>query len=133
MPFTSPRTSRRRFIPLNQVSASQDNSTGTPACCAAAIAASALSLFFDQGHLNAVKVVYPAAYHAAIRSWVERQVKQASGDSPPGPVVSGGVAAWRVGDGVLVLKDGDLGPSDEPALLWLSGAAVAARADLGGP
>jgi hypothetical protein len=95
--------------------------------------ARALSLFFDQGHLNAVKVVYPAAYHAAIRSWVERQVTQASGDSPPEPVVSGGVAAWRVSDGVLVLKDGDLGPSDEPALLWLSGAALAARADLGGP
>ena len=89
-----------------------------------------LSLFFDGGRLSAVKVLYPRAYHTRIRGWVERRVArlgEASEGPPPAPVVHGGVAAWPVTGGALILKDGDLGPSDEPALLWLSGAALARR------
>ena len=89
-----------------------------------------LSLFFDQGRLSAVKVLYPRTYHARIRGWVERRVARlgegGTGPMTP-PVVDGGVAAWRVTDGVLMLKDGDLGRSDEPALIWLSAATLAAR------
>ncbi len=99
-----------------------------------------LNLFFDGQRLSVVKVLYPPAYHARIRGWVERRVAQVA-EGPRGggaresiqdPAVSGGVAAWRVPDGVLVLKDGDLGPADEPALLWLSGATLAARSGAAG-
>ena len=90
-----------------------------------------LSLFFDAGRLSAVKVLYPPAYHARIRGWVERRVarlaQEARETQAPRPVVDGGVAAWRVPGGVLMLKDGDLARSDEPALIWLSGATLAAR------
>ncbi|MGE5153695.1 MAG: hypothetical protein ACM3ST_06735 [Bdellovibrio bacteriovorus] len=89
-----------------------------------------LTLFFDGGRLAAVKVLYPRAYQARIRGWVERRVARL-GEGTPGavttPVVDGGAAAWRVTDGVLMLKDGDLAPSDEPALMWLSAATLAAR------
>jgi hypothetical protein len=88
-----------------------------------------LSLFFDQGRLSAVKVLYPPAYQGRMRGWVERRVARLA-EGPAGastaPVVDGGVAAWRVTDGVLMLKEGVLGRSDEPALLWLSGATLAA-------
>ncbi|MFY9976109.1 MAG: hypothetical protein WAK53_17780 [Chromatiaceae bacterium] len=97
--------------------------------------ASELGLFFDGGRLSAVKVLYPRAYHARIRGWVERRVarlREVSEGPPPAPLVNGGVAAWPVTDGALLLKDGDLGPSDEPALLWLSGAALARREGPGG-
>lgn len=87
-----------------------------------------LSLFFNGGRLSAVKVLYPPAYHARIRAWVERRVaglaQRAAGRSPL-PVVEGGVSAWRVSDGVLMLKEGELGRGDEPALVWLSGATLA--------
>jgi hypothetical protein len=92
-----------------------------------------LSLFFDGGRLSAVKVIYPQAYHARIRGWVERRVARlaegvgGAGAVAPQPVVDGGVAAWRVPDGVLTLKDGGLDRGDEPALVWLSGATLAAR------
>lgn len=94
-----------------------------------------LALFFDGGRLSAVKVLYPRAYHARIRGWVERRVarlREVPEGSPPAPLVNGGVAAWPVTDGALMLKDGDLGPSDEPALLWLSGVALARREGQGG-
>lgn len=99
-----------------------------------------LNLFFDGERLSAVKVLYPAAYHARIRGWVERRVARlaegqgagGAGVSIQDPEVSGGVAAWRVPDGVLVLKDGDLGPADEPALVWLSGATLVARSAAAG-
>lgn len=93
-----------------------------------------LSLFFDGGRLSAVKVLYPRAYHARIRGWVERRVARLTdlSEGPPAPLVNGGVAAWPVTDGALILKDGELGPSDEPALLWLSGAALARREAQGG-
>jgi hypothetical protein len=89
-----------------------------------------LSLFFDGGRLSAAKVLYPRAYHASIRGWVERRAARVSaeadgsGRQTPAPVVDNGVAAWRVPDGVLMLKDGELGPDDEPALVWLSGASL---------
>lgn len=86
-----------------------------------------LSLFFNGERLSAVKVVYPPAYHARIRAWVERRVAGlGAGDRSPQPVVEGGVSAWRVSDGVLMLKDGELGRRDEPALVWLSAATLAA-------
>jgi hypothetical protein len=92
-----------------------------------------LSLFFEGERLSAVKVLYPPAYHGRLRGWVERRVGRlaegagGAGALAPQPVVDDGVAAWRVPDGVLMLKDGELGRGDEPALLWLSGAALAAR------
>lgn len=107
-----------------------------------------LSLFFDQGRLSAAKVLYPPAYHGRLRAWVERRVAgvaaqadggpESGGDGQIGggagsgqaPVVSEGVAAWRVPDGVLMLKDEDLGRADEPALVWLSGATLAARSSV---
>jgi hypothetical protein len=93
-----------------------------------------LSLFFDGGRLSAVKVLYPRAYHARIRGWVERRVARLTevSEGPSAPLVNGGGAAWSVTDGALILKDGELGPSDEPALLWLSGAALARREGQGG-
>lgn len=93
--------------------------------------ADGLTLFFDDGRLAAVKVLYPRAYHARIRGWVERRVARL-GEGVAGavttPVVDGGVAAWQGTDGVLMLKDGDLGRSDEPALIWLSAATATRRA-----
>lgn len=97
--------------------------------------AKALSLSFLGGRLSAVKVIYPPAYHARIRGWVERRVARlaegvsGAGAPAPQPVIDGGLAAWRVVDGVLMLKDGGLGPGDEPALIWLSGATLAAGTD----
>lgn len=92
-----------------------------------------LSLYFNGGRLSAVKVLYPPAYHVRIRGWVERRAARlaegasGAGALAPRPVVDGGVVAWRVPDGALMLKDGGLGRGDEPALLWLSGATLTAH------
>ena len=91
-----------------------------------------LSLFFNAGRLSAVKVLYAPAYHARIRAWVERRLARLGegvGDKSPQPVGEGGVSAWRVSEGVLLLKDGQLGRGEEPALVWLAGTTLTASPD----
>lgn len=83
--------------------------------------AQAASLFFRDGALSAVKVVYQPAYHAEIRGWVERRIARLDPlTTPPAPEVEQGVVSWRAADGALVMKDGELARDDEPALLWLA-------------
>ena len=85
--------------------------------------ARALSLYFQGERLYAVKVVYQPAYHLQIRAWVEqRPARTTPGDTQP----DAGVRSRPVADGTLVMKDGPLGRTDEPALLWLSAGLAAA-------
>jgi len=95
--------------------------------------ARALTLYFQGDRLTAVKVIYQPAYHAQIRGWVERRATRSGmGTNVPGsgaavPEVRDGVASFPAAEGVLVLKDGALGGADEPALIWLSAAALGRR------
>jgi hypothetical protein len=83
--------------------------------------ARAASLFFRNGALSAVKVLYQPAYHAEIRGWVERRVARLDPlATPPAAEVAQGVASWPATHGMLVMRDGALAPGDEPALLWLA-------------
>lgn len=89
--------------------------------------ARALSLYFQGERLCAVKVIYQPAYHPQIRAWVEqRPARTAPGDTQPGSLPDAGVRSRPVADGTLVMKDGPLGRTDEPALLWLSDRLAAA-------
>jgi len=97
--------------------------------------ARAVTLYFRGGQLSAVKVIYQPSYHGRIRGWAERRAgqapqlpAQAEPGSYPTPPVGGGVAGFPVADGILVLKDGVLDKADEPALLWLSRAALKSTA-----
>jgi hypothetical protein len=83
--------------------------------------AQAASLFFSNDALTAVKVDYQPAYHGGIRGWIERRIARLDPlATPPSPEIDQGVASWRAADGVLVMKDGELAPEDEPALFWLA-------------
>jgi hypothetical protein len=92
------------------------------------IPVSSFSLFLADERLNAAKLIYRRSYHEALRRWVEGRVGRADSAPPdPGTVsVDEGVAVWTLPEGLLLMRDGDLGPDDEPALLWLSRARVAA-------
>lgn len=89
--------------------------------------AQGLTLYFRDGSLAAVKVLYQSAYHQAIRAWAERRPGRLyQGGAPVGPRLDQGVATWPVAEGLLVMKDGVLGPSEEPALLWVAAPPHAA-------
>lgn len=91
--------------------------------------ASAVTLFFVGEQLRAAKVVYRRAYHPLIHGWVTHRLAQR--ELPPIPAADAqsdpGVRTEPVRDGLLLLPAGELGEDDEPALIWLSGAALAAR------
>lgn len=93
------------------------------------IPASAVTVFLAGESLRAVKVAYRRAYHRWIRDWVEARVGAGGeGEADGGrPQIGDGVAAWAVADGLLVMRDGTLAREDDPALLWVSRAALARR------
>jgi hypothetical protein len=88
-----------------------------------------LSFFFDAGDLMAAKLVYRRDVHAELVASLTRQLGQ--GETSKRSDTSGAprVMTWQVPDGMLLAPAGDLGPSDEAALLWLSGSAVTKRID----
>jgi hypothetical protein len=103
--------------------------------CAAEIGAfngmptSSVTLFLVGEGLRAVKVSYRRAYHQWFRDWVEGRIAALDDGemSKAAPEIQDGVAAWTVPDGLLILRDGPLEKNDDPALLWLSRAAIAAQ------
>jgi hypothetical protein len=97
--------------------------------------ARAAVFYLRDRRLSAVKVVYQGAYHDRLRAWV---AEQAARHGPEGghsvDIGSGkGVDSWAVPGGMLVMKSGELGPGDEPALLWLSPTALQQDAGPSGP
>ncbi|NEX20074.1 hypothetical protein G3480_07055 [Thiorhodococcus mannitoliphagus] len=93
------------------------------------IPASSLTLFFERDGLRATKVQYRRAYHEMVRGWVKERVAARE----PSPLAARfaeqaeGVMVTPVEDGVLVLREGELGKDEEPALMWLSQAAINTR------
>jgi hypothetical protein len=96
-----------------------------------AIPTSSVTLFLVGEGLRAVKVSYRRAYHQWLRDWVEGRIAALDDGemSEAAPEIQDGVAAWTVPDGLLILRDGPLDKNDDPALLWLSRAAIAAQGD----
>jgi hypothetical protein len=94
------------------------------------IPASSVTLFLSGDGLRAVRLSYRRAYHAWIRDWVDGRfeipAESRSGDGIA--ETDEGVVTWTVPDGLLIMRDGDLEPADDPALLWLSRAALARQA-----
>ena len=93
------------------------------------IPASSMTVFLTGGSLRAVKLSYRRAYHHRMREWVEGRVGAAGDRGGEGSAfqIEDGVAVWAVADGLLAMRDGVLTREDDPALLWLSQAALARR------
>jgi hypothetical protein len=97
--------------------------------------AEALSFYFSSGGLRAVKLVYRRDVQGELLASLARQLgagieRELGADRTDGDGPAEGAArviSWPVTDGVLLLNAGDLAPGEEPALLWLSGAAVEQR------
>lgn len=125
---------RETFPKLDLQCADGENPFGNRICGAVIgtfnhIPASQLTVFLHDDHLLAVKVEYKRIYHEHIQHWLEQRVasREASplaafpaGESP-------GVIARPVADGVLIVREGALGKDEEPALIWLSQAAINRR------
>ncbi|WP_296806265.1 hypothetical protein [Thiocapsa sp.] len=92
--------------------------------------ASSVTLFLVGDGLRAVKVAYRRIYHPLMRDWVEGRVGRADDlpTSDENDETDDGVATWTVPDGLLIMRDGELAREDDPALFWLSGAALARQA-----
>lgn len=92
------------------------------------IPAASVTLFFQDDRLRATKVVYRRAYHDMVRRWVDQRVgaRQTNPLATPVPAQEEGVIAHPVADGLLLMREGELTDDDEPALIWLSQAAIAA-------
>ena len=92
--------------------------------------ASSVTLFLVGDGLRAVKVSYRRIYHPLVRDWVEGRVGGVDDAraSEEGEETGDGVATWTVPDGLLIMRDGELAREDDPALFWLSGAALARQA-----
>jgi hypothetical protein len=83
-----------------------------------------ISLFYAAGRLNAVKLAYHGAYHAYLLRYLRRTLGAPSKDQ-----ASGATAAyrWSAGQGVVIVAaSAPTGTDEEPALLWLSAAALSA-------
>ncbi|MBK1721865.1 hypothetical protein [Thiocystis violacea] len=93
------------------------------------IPASSVTLFFQGDRLSATKVNYRHAYHAIVQDWLNQRVAARESSPLSASVVDGaqGVIAKRVQDGVLIVREGALAKADEPALIWLSQAAIDVR------
>jgi hypothetical protein len=94
------------------------------------IPASSVTLFLSGDGLRAVRLSYRRAYHGWIRAWVEGRVGIPEDAQRGGSIAEtdDGVVTWTVPDGLLIMRDGDLARADDPALLWLSRAALARQA-----
>jgi hypothetical protein len=136
--FTSSLTEaqiRETFPKLSLQCADGTNPFGDRLCAAEigafnGMPASSVTLFLVGDGLRAVKVVYRRAYHPLIRDWVDGRVGE-SGDSAASDGIAetgDGVATWTVPDGLLIMRDGALAREDDPALFWLSRAALARQA-----
>lgn len=93
------------------------------------IPASAVTLFFKGDHLRAAKVEYRRAYHEIMQDWVKARVAGRA-PSPLAARFAEGkqhVMVEPVDDGLLVMREGELGEDDEPALMWLSQSAIDTR------
>lgn len=125
-PRLGERDLRERFPALDLQCAENASPFGDRLCAAVLgsfnqYPAQALTLYFKGEALSAVKVLYQPAYHAQIRAWVGRRPgRLQERGRPVDPTLDQGVASWHVSEGLLVLKDGPLGRSDEPALFWLA-------------
>ncbi|MBK1718741.1 hypothetical protein [Thiocystis violacea] len=93
------------------------------------IPASSVTLFLLDDRLRAAKVVYKRAYHETLRDWLDQRLaaRKPNAIAAPMPDARAGVLARPVQDGVLLMREGELSREDEPALLWLSQAAINAR------
>lgn len=86
-----------------------------------------LVLYYAGEGLAAAKIAYRRSYHGRILRWLNDRLgtMRASlvvGDDEPSPT-----RTWAVEEGVVVARAGELGPDDEPAVLWLSQGAVPDR------
>jgi hypothetical protein len=90
------------------------------------IPAASVTLFFQDDRLRATKVVYRRAYHEIVRRWVDQRVgaRPATPLATAAPAPEEGVIAHPVADGLLLMREGALTDDDEPALIWLSQAAI---------
>lgn len=90
------------------------------------IPAKSVLLFLQDDRLRAAKVVYQPAYHEMVRRWVDQRVgaRQTNPLATPVPAQEEGVIAHPVADGLLLMREGELSEDDEPALIWLSQAAI---------
>jgi len=89
--------------------------------------AESLTFFFAGGELRVAKLSYRRDVHPEVASYLaqrfgEGDTTRRGADGAPALVTN-----WQLMDGLLLLRAGDLGPRDEAALLWLSGAAVTER------
>lgn len=123
---------RETFPKLALQCAEGTNPFGNRLCAGAlgafnGIPSSSLTLFLAGEELRAVKVSYRRAYHERMRDWVEDRVGEPLDSETilSMPVSEEGVATWTVTDGWLLMRDGVLGREEEPALMWLSRAALA--------
>lgn len=92
--------------------------------------ASSVTFFFLDDQLRATKVVYRRAYHELMHQWLTRRLAEREAPALPGaplPEAEPGVRTEPVRDGLLLMRAGKLDKGDEPALIWLSGAALAER------
>ncbi|EGV30116.1 hypothetical protein ThidrDRAFT_2866 [Thiorhodococcus drewsii AZ1] len=91
------------------------------------IPASSVTFFFAGSDLRAAKIVYRHAYHALLSDWLGRRLG-GRGAAPPVAVESKeGVKIYPVDDGEIFVRQGALGEDEEPAILWISRAALDAR------
>ncbi len=89
--------------------------------------ADALAFYFADGELRAAKLNYRRDVHGEVLASLTRRLGEGDTNLRSGAGGGARVINWQVIDGVLVINAGDLAPSDEAALLWLSSAVVEER------
>jgi len=91
------------------------------------IPADSLVLYYEGERLAAAKVVYRRSYHGRMLRWLhdrlgETRPSLVMSDNEPSPTHT-----WPAEEGLVVARAGELARDDEPAVLWLSPAAVPER------
>lgn len=91
------------------------------------IPSDSLVLYYAGERLAAAKIAYRRSYHGRMLRWLHdrlgtTQASLVGRDDKPSPT-----HAWAAEAGLVVARAGELGRDDEPAVLWLSQAAVPDR------
>lgn len=90
--------------------------------------AEALAFYFSAGELRGAKLTYRRDVHGELLAFLTRRLGEGVTTKRGAAEVLAGFVSWPVVEGVVLLNAGDLAPGEDPALLWLSNAAVEQRA-----
>lgn len=79
-----------------------------------------MSVFFNDGHLAAIKLSYQRAYHDHLYFSVLQQLGEPLDGADTAVPEAERIQQWRAGSGMVLMPGENLAEGEDPVLLWLA-------------